>query len=220
MTAAATPAHVVIDGFLGAARAGELMQFALAHESEFSQSRFYTAERAARIDTSVRDSSRLLELGPLRAAFAASVDLVLAHLTRELNARLPSETKKEIEMVRYGDGGFFKRHADAPPRPDGHDSVRVLTLVYYFHALPQRFEGGALRLFSTDGFADIAPAYDRLVAFPSAASHEVRPTHCATAHFSEGRFSINCWLRRAREIADDCSDHLEPFLPLGDHFSD
>ncbi|WP_400769582.1 2OG-Fe(II) oxygenase [Methylosinus sporium] len=195
MTAAATPAHVVIDGFLGAARAGELMQFALAHESEFSQSRFYTAERAARIDTSVRDSSRLLELGPLRAAFAVSVDLVLAHLTRELNVRLPSETKKEIEMVRYGDGGFFKRHADAPPRPDGHDSVRVLTLVYYFHALPQRFEGGALRLFSTDGFADIEPAYDRLVAFPSAASHEVRPTCCVSA-FADGRFSINCWVRR------------------------
>ncbi|WP_198033136.1 2OG-Fe(II) oxygenase [Methylosinus sp. PW1] len=198
MTAAATPAHVVIDGFLGAARAGELMQFALAHESEFSQSRFYTAERAARIDTSVRDSSRLLELGALRAAFAASVDLVLARLTRELNARLPSETKKEMEMVRYGDGGFFKRHADAPPRPDGHDSVRVLTLVYYFHALPKRFDGGALRLFSPDGFADIAPAYDRLVAFPSAASHEVHPTRCASA-FADGRFSINCWVRRGRE---------------------
>lgn len=198
MTAAATPAHVVIDGFLGAARAGELMQFALEHESEFHQSRFYTAEREARIDTSVRDSSHLLELGPLRAAFAASVDVVLARLTHELNVCLLSETKKEIEMVRYGDGGFFKRHADAPPRPDGHDSVRVLTLVYYFHALPQRFEGGALRLFSTDGFADIAPAYDRLVAFPSAASHEVRPTRCASA-FADGRFSINCWVRRARE---------------------
>ncbi|WP_166142676.1 2OG-Fe(II) oxygenase [Methylosinus sp. RM1] len=198
MTAAATPAHVVIDGFLGAARAGELMQFALAHESEFSQSRFYTAERAARVDTSVRDSSHLLELGPLRAAFAASVDVVLARLTHELNVCLLSETKKEIEMVRYGDGGFFKRHADAPPRPDGHDSVRVLTLVYYFHALPQRFEGGALRLSSPDGFADIAPVYDRLVAFASAAFHEVRPTRCASA-FADGRFSINCWVRRARE---------------------
>ncbi|WP_158271822.1 2OG-Fe(II) oxygenase [Methylosinus sporium] len=199
MTTAATPAHVVIDGFLGAARAGELMQFALEHESEFHQSRFYTAEREARVDTSVRDSSHLLELGPLRAAFAASVDVVLARLTSELNVCLPSETKKEIEMVRYGDGGFFKRHADAPPRPDGHDSVRALTLVYYFHALPKRFDGGELRLFSPDaGFADVAPVYDRLVAFPSTALHEVRPTRCASA-FADGRFSINCWVRRPRE---------------------
>jgi Rps23 Pro-64 3,4-dihydroxylase Tpa1-like proline 4-hydroxylase len=197
MTAAATPAHVVIDGFLGAARAGELMQFALSHESEFHQSRFYTAEREVRVDTSVRDSSHLLELGPLRAAFAASVDVVLAHLTHELHVGLPTETKKEMEMVRYGDGGFFKRHADAPPRPDGHDSVRALTLVYYFHALPKRFDGGELRLFSPDGLADIAPVYDRLVAFPSAASHEVRPTRCASA-FADGRFSINCWVRSAR----------------------
>jgi SM-20-related protein len=198
---AATPPHVVIEGFLGAARARELMQFAQAHESEFHQSRFYTSERAARVDTSVRDSSHLLELGPLRVAFSASVDAILERLTRELGVAPLSEAKKEIEMVRYGDGGFFKRHADAPPRPDGRDSVRLLTLVYYFHARPKRFQGGELRLHAPSpetGFVDIAPVCDRLVAFPSAAFHEVRPTHCATAHFAAGRFSINCWIRRPR----------------------
>ncbi|WP_428990753.1 2OG-Fe(II) oxygenase [Methylocapsa aurea] len=196
---AARPPHVVIDGFLGEARVRELMEFALAHESAFQQSRFYTSKREARVDTSVRDSSHLLELGPLRAAFAVAVDAILALLTRELDVAPPYEAKKEIEMVRYGDGGFFKRHADAPPRPDGHDSVRALTLVYYFHASPKRFEGGELRLYARDGFVDLAPVCDRLVAFPSAASHEVRPTRCDSACFADGRFSINCWVRRTRQ---------------------
>lgn len=197
---AASPAHVVIDGFLGEARAREFLEWALAHEAEFHRSRFYTSERDARVDTSVRDSLHLLDLGPLRAAFSASVDAILERLTRELESGPLPQAKKEIEMVWYGDGGFFKRHADTPPRPDGHDSVRALTLVYYFHALPKRFGGGELRLHAPSpdaGFVDLAPLCDRLVAFPSGSFHEVRPTRCASA-FADGRFSINCWIRRPR----------------------
>ncbi|WP_159728304.1 2OG-Fe(II) oxygenase [Methylosinus sp. Ce-a6] len=198
---AASPALVVIDGFLGEARARELLEWALARQDEFCASRFYTSKRDARVDTSVRDSLHLLDLGPLRAAFSASVDAILERLTRELATGPLPQAKKEIEMVCYGDGGFFKRHADAPPRPDGHDSVRALTLVYYFHALPKRFEGGELRLHAPPqgaGCSDIEPLCDRLVAFPSALFHEVLPTRCASARFADGRFSINCWIRRPR----------------------
>ena len=204
MTSAPVP-HLLIDGFLGEARMRELLEWALAHKDEFHGSGFYTSKEGARIDKSVRDCKHLLELGPLRAAFSQSVDAILEQLTRELAAGPLDEAKKEIEMVWNGDGGFFKRHADAPRRPDGHDSVRILTLVYYFHASPKQFEGGALRVHAPSrgaGFVDIAPLCDRLVAFPSFFAHEVAPTRCATAHFADGRFSINCWLRRPRAQAE------------------
>jgi SM-20-related protein len=204
MSAAPAP-HLTIDGFLGEARMRELVEWALAKQDEFHEAGFYTSAQGAHVDKSVRDCRHLLDLGPLRAAFAASVDAILARATRELGTGPLAEAKKEMEMVWNGDGGFFKRHADARRRPDGHDSVRALTLVYYFHLLPKRFDGGELRLYSPlpdAGFVDIAPLRDRLVAFPSFFVHEVLPTRCATAHFADGRFSINCWIRRPRATAE------------------
>lgn len=198
MSAAPAP-HLVIDGFLGEARLRELLEWALARQDEFRVSRFHTSREGARVDKSVRDSLHLVDLGPLRAAFSASVDAILERVTHDLDSGPLPQAKKEIEMVWYGDGGFFKRHADTPPRPDGQDSVRMLTLVYYFHVLPKRFEDGELRLYFRPpdvGFVDIAPLCDRLVAFPSALFHEVLPTRCASARFADGRFSINCWIRR------------------------
>jgi len=203
MAAAPVP-HLLIDGFLGEPRVRELMEWALASEDQFRDSGFYTSKEGARVDKSVRDCKHLLELGPRRAAFSETVDTILERATRELGTGALSSAKKEIEMVWNGDGGFFKRHADAPRRPDGHDSVRALTLVYYFHVLPKRFEGGELRLYSPPPNAaalDIAPLCDRLVVFPSFVVHEVLPTRCATAHFADGRFSINCWIRRPRAQA-------------------
>jgi SM-20-related protein len=44
----------------------------------------------------------------------------------------------------------------------------------------------------------VEPEHNRLVAFPAFVPHEVVPISCPGNAFADRRFSINCWLHRAR----------------------
>ena len=54
----------------------------------------------------------------------------------------------ETELVAHGDGAFYTRHIDTHTAHDDDDvnQIRLLSGVYYFHAEPKAFTGGALRL--------------------------------------------------------------------------
>jgi Rps23 Pro-64 3,4-dihydroxylase Tpa1-like proline 4-hydroxylase len=101
-----------------------------------------------------------------------------------------------LELVAHGDGAFFARHFDTT----AHHRRRIISTVYYFHALPKAFSGGVLRLHSMaatgrDGtFIDIPPDYDTLVFFPSMFPHEVLPVKSPSGKFLDSRFAINCWI--------------------------
>ena len=90
-------------------------------------------------------------------------------------------------------------------------SDRLLSAVYYFHAEPKAFSGGALRLYpfgakkDEDSFADVQPEQNTLLVFPSWAPHEVLPVSCPSGRFSDSRFAVNCWIHR-RKIAEHSSD--------------
>jgi len=80
---------------------------------------------------------------------------------------------------------------------------RVLSCVYYFHREPKAFEGGALRIHAFGSeedaeFVDIEPRQNSLLVFPAWAPHEVRTVSCPSDAFADARFSVNCWLHRAR----------------------
>ena len=104
--------------------------------------------------------------------------------------------------MAHNDGAFYKRHIDTQTASE-RDAIRVLSGVYYFHAEPKAFTGGALRLYAIGDpdkktFVDIEPAHDSLLAFPSWAPHEVRPISCPSKRFTDSRFAINCWMYRER----------------------
>jgi SM-20-related protein len=113
---------------------------------------------------------------------------------------VPSEF--ELEMVAHGDDAHFTRHIDTFNRNAGSRKNRIISAVYYFHALPKSFSVGALRLHSLAAsgevgtYVDIEPDYDTLVFFPSWFPHEVLPVRCASGEFGDSRFAINCWVHR------------------------
>ena len=90
-------------------------------------------------------------------------------------------SRYELELVAYQDGSRFGRHIDTMRAGDADESDRLLTGVYYFHAEPKAFTGGALRLYrfghsgdAAGDYVDIEPEQNMLLVFPSWASHEVR----------------------------------------------
>ena len=112
----------------------------------------------------------------------------------------------ELELVVYGDGARFDAHCDTVRAGEGKSSDRLVTCVYYFHASPKGFSGGALRLhrFGTSesrpgDFVDVEPERNSLLVFPAWATHEVTPVHCSGGAFRDSRFALNCWLHRRRE---------------------
>ncbi len=108
----------------------------------------------------------------------------------------------EVELVAHRDGAFFEPHIDImiQARRDQMPSDRIVTLVWYFHAQPQRFSGGELALLPLGpGEPVLIEVRDnRLLAFPSFAMHEVRTVSVPGDRFADARFAVNVWLHRAR----------------------
>jgi predicted 2-oxoglutarate/Fe(II)-dependent dioxygenase YbiX len=108
----------------------------------------------------------------------------------------------EFEAVVYRDGAYYRRHIDTRTNPDPAHRLqpRILSAVYYFHAEPRGFEGGALRLYpalSKEHYLDIDPQANALLVFPSWAPHEVMPVACASDAWVDARLAVNCWIQRA-----------------------
>jgi Rps23 Pro-64 3,4-dihydroxylase Tpa1-like proline 4-hydroxylase len=117
----------------------------------------------AREDPSVRKSLRVGEFGPMMAVFRQRLLDFLPTLIADLRVTSFKPSKVELELVANNEGAFFKRHIDTFMGEARQASDRVLSAVYYFHAEPKAFSGGALRLYSLDtkedegNFADVQP---------------------------------------------------------------
>ncbi len=124
---------------------------------------------------------------------------LISDLCAELGTASFEPTHIELELVRHNDGDFYRRHIDtatAKIEPTIVAGQRMLSMVYYYHAEPKRYEGGALRLLPIKpgpAFVDVLPGQNRLVAFPSWVPHEVMPISCPSGRFADSRFAINCW---------------------------
>ena len=157
-----------------------------------------------RIDAGVRISSLWRDFQPFKAQLKETLRPLAPELTAELRLSAFATARIEMELAAHNDGAFFRRHIDTQPGV-GETSVgdlRVLSGVYYFHAEPKAFSGGALRLHApgTRGegeFIDVEPAHNTLVFFPAWMPHEVLPVSCPSKRFADSRFAINCWFRKA-----------------------
>jgi SM-20-related protein len=202
MNGRAIPGHVVIDGFLPDELAQALLDHALQNETLFLPAQVKT-EGSYRVSADDRQAFSTDELGPQRPRFTAAIEAHFEHLCRETGlARFPVAAW-DVEMAAHRDGGYFHEHIDtmtAENRP-AQLGDRIISLVYYLHRPGARFTGGELVLrpfVGNDGEARIAPRHNRLVAFPSFARHEVEPIKVPGDAWQDARFSINCWLLRAR----------------------
>jgi SM-20-related protein len=141
-------------------------------------------------------------LGPHKAVFEQAIVQKKSEIVAGLGIEHFESYRLEVELAAHGDGSFFKPHIDtfAGANSQSRSRDRIVTLVYYFHAQPRRFDGGELVIYPLgEGEpAMIEPRDNRLVAFPSFAPHEVRVVSCPDGDFQGSRFAVNCWITRPK----------------------
>lgn len=192
----------IIDDFLGPQQAGALLDFALAHEADFSPSSI-TRQGGSTVDPKIRRSLSFgRHLGEAITPFATAVAAASARLKAETGCAAFTGNLIDLDLVAHLDGHLFKRHVDTTT---GENRIltpadRVLSLVYYLHREPKAFSGGDLVMHALMGEERrvIAPRHDRLVAFPSIAPHQVEQISLPGDNFADARFSLVCWLGRPR----------------------
>ena len=198
------PPHSIRRDFLPPELVGELLAYALANEERFVASGVGQHD-TARIDSAMRRSSKLADLGRYKPLLRERLAPLAPGLTAELKTSPFEAAKIEVELVAHGDGAFYLPHLDTQQvaATDPRRVQRMLSRVYYFHAKPKAFGGGELRLHETipkspDGaFVDVEPLHNSLVSFPAWMRHEVRPVSVPSRRFADSRFAINIWFNRA-----------------------
>jgi SM-20-related protein len=197
------PIYTVHRDFLPQAKALALLDYVQANEERFKPSLVGVVD-SLRVDETVRVSSLLQDFGPMKQELRALLAPLAPALAAELKTN-PFETSRiELELAAHNDGAFFRRHIDTQRADDEafKRDLRVLSGVYYFHAMPKAFTGGALRLYAMGSrdegkFVDVEPLHNSLVFFPSFMPHEVMRVSCPSKRFMDSRFAINCWFRKA-----------------------
>ena len=197
------PPYVVLRDFLDEATVAGLLEYALSRQADFAPTRLDSMT----VNPAVRVSTGLRELGGYRDILKTKILGLVPRLISQLQVTPFEKPKLETELVAHGDGAFYKRHIDTQTAHYEHvNQIRVLSGVYYFHAEPKAFTGGALRLYAFGGkssqdFVNIEPVHNNLLVFPSWAPHEVMPVSCPSKKFVDSRFAINCWVRRRKHDA-------------------
>ncbi len=201
MTPPAPEAHFLprrlIRGWLGETFAGALLDYALANEARFIPSSVRSGARGQRVDTAVRRSLRLKDLGEHARPLLGLVRSTLPAFEDDL-CRLPSGPEDiDIELVAHGDGAHFQAHRDTPSGSGtGGRRVRRLSMVSYLNRTPRAFSGGALRFYAmgSEDTQDVQPEHDLLVAFPSWTEHSVERVNVPSGAFADSRFALNIWV--------------------------
>jgi SM-20-related protein len=189
---------VIVEDFLGGAVADQVLQYAIAHESDFFPSKVALSDEGI-IDESRRISKVNSEIAPVMPLLESAIRKAVEDAIPKLGLVNVDSYLLEPELTWSGDGAFFKMHTDTLRYRANH---RVMTMVYYFHKQPKAFTGGQLRLHGLGAHAnsgtyqEIEPRLDRAVFFPSWFPHEVLPVQCHTGAFADGRFAMNCWVQK------------------------
>lgn len=144
-------------------------------------------------------------LGPLEPAFRSAMVGRFADLCSATGVAPFEIALVETEVVAQLPGSYFAKHVDTDTREASESlaTVRMISAVLYFPREPLAFLGGELVLYDFTGrvvASRVRPRRNRLVAFPSFAYHEVTPLTAGNDTFDAARWSVNCWLHRARHV--------------------
>jgi Rps23 Pro-64 3,4-dihydroxylase Tpa1-like proline 4-hydroxylase len=197
------PRYGVVRDWLGPQTVERLLQFVHSNEHRFVDSSIVSKGKGDRVDRTHRVSRKLPNFNNFNSELKSKLKSkdVLPLMFDMLGKQPFIPRNVEVELVAHGDGAFFGRHIDT--RFDQKAEGRVISAVYYFHAVPKAFSGGVLRIHSLAAsgqpgtFVDITPDYDTLVFFPSFFPHEVLPVKCDSGKFLDSRFAINLWIHKS-----------------------
>lgn len=193
----------IVDGFLPANLHNALLAYTLANECAFSPTAVWDETREV-YDPELRLSWQCDGgLGPLENDFTQAIEGAMPGFLASLGMRAFPIARFELELVAHREGSFFVEHVDTltGKKRDFVAADRVLSMAYYFHALPRAFAGGDIIFPAAGPFGamQLEACDNRLVAFPSFMPHEVLPVACPPGNaFADARFAINCWAHRDR----------------------
>jgi SM-20-related protein len=196
--------HLLKKKVFGEPFVAALFEYACARECNFASSLVKNRISGShRLDTTVRNSARLADLGKFKSPIRLVLERIADPAIEALGLSERAAELSELEINRYADRGRFVPHIDTGTTLT---QLRVLSCVYYFAPSPLRFTGGALRLHSLPSLpkrdeqtlhtVDIMPETDTLVIFPSWLFHEVLPVETPSNAWADGRFAVNCWFHR------------------------
>jgi Rps23 Pro-64 3,4-dihydroxylase Tpa1-like proline 4-hydroxylase len=202
--------YVRMTEFLSAAEHQRLLEHALASLAEFQDSGVIGQKGENTRDYAVRKSrtfsgARLEEIWDM---FDQRLHGILPGVRKQLGISWFRLGEVERQLTAHGSGGFFAPHTDT-----GHPIAanRRISCVYYFHASPQRFTGGELKLYDTwvtpsgstgaGTYTKLNPLDNSVVFFPSDAFHEVCPVRCDSEAFGDSRFTMTIWFREGQRPA-------------------
>jgi SM-20-related protein len=194
--------------FLEDSMAASLLEYAIAHEAEFLPTR--VGDRSdRRVNQQHRFSVGTWQLRQFEPILKAKLLGLLPQFVAALRSTSVEAPGVDLQLVAHNDGQFLKRHIDTM-KASVSNHIRFLSGVYYFHAKPKAFTGGALRLLAIrdrtgSDFVEIEPAHNSLVIFHSWVPHEVMPVVCPSRCFDASRFSINCWFYRRLDEVDNAT---------------
>lgn len=197
------PPYLVLRDFLADDVATDLFRYTLDHEQAFEPTEVGAGNKGG-TNPAIRISLGMSDLGPFKPIFKSKVSALVPDLAAKLRTSPVGSPKLEFQLVAHNDGAFYRRHVDTDIASQ-RQNIRALSAVYYFHARPRAFSGGALRLFAFgcngENYVDIESAHNAMLVFPSWAAHEVRPVSCPSRRFLDSRFAVNCWVYRKRADA-------------------
>jgi SM-20-related protein len=190
------PPYRLRRNFLDDATVGRLLDYALANQFRFEPTKVY----GKGVNPLRRISLGLNEFDPPKRELKEVLRPRVAEFAADFKLSAFEFRGLELELVAHGDGAFFSPHIDTLVA-SGQPS-RVISGVFYFHAMPKAFTGGEFRMHGigpaqeAGGYLDIAPEHNLLLTFPAWAPHEVRPVSCPSKAFRDSRFAINIWVHR------------------------
>lgn len=134
------PPYRVYRDFLDAHTRADLLTWTIENEVKFEPTRV-TSGRTDR-----QKSLRVLDFEPIETVIRQRVLDLAPTLIRDLRMSQLELAGITTELVAHNDGAFFKRHIDRFYNVEEAAPDRIVTAVYYFHAEPKAFSGGATLL--------------------------------------------------------------------------
>jgi len=193
--------HALLENFVDPALLAELLSFVAAQEKKFTSSSVSTNDEDYRRSLVLHEFPRFSEL------FRDRIRSLTPWLAGTLGLGTFPIGDIECQLTAHNDGHYFRLHNDNGS-PD--TLARAISYVFYFNNEPKGFSGGEFRLYDSriangryecgDAVADIEPKNNSILFFPSHCHHEVLPVRCTSKQFSDSRFTINGWVRRAQVV--------------------
>jgi Rps23 Pro-64 3,4-dihydroxylase Tpa1-like proline 4-hydroxylase len=208
------PVKVVVKrNFLTGQELSGLMEYTLAHETDFTPGSIIPDEQTeGALVPDYRRARVLFEFGEYRTLIEERIRAVLPAVLKALQRDPFPLWYIDSQITASNDGDFYKAHRDNGAPEPVDIPLRQISFVYYFHSEPKAFSAGQLRFLDWAGTpveneeetsGTITPRQNTIVFFPSSYEHEVLPVICRSRRFADSRFTANGWLIRTPASSDE-----------------